>query len=114
VGALVGGTVGAVAGATAGHATGEAVNPTVEEGYWRENFKTRPYFRPGRTYADYHPGYRYGWESASRSDYAGKRFEDVESDLERGWDKARGTASSVWIESRDAARDAWNRVRGGN
>lgn len=114
VGAVVGGAVGAVAGGAAGHATGEAVNPTVEEGYWRENYKNRPYFRAGRNYSDYQPAYKYGWESASRNDYAGKKFEDVESDLERNWDKARGTSSTAWNESREATRDAWNRVRRGN
>lgn len=114
VGAVVGGTIGAVAGGATGHAAGEAINPTLEEGYWRENFTNRPYFRPGKNYTDYQPAYRYGWESASRSDFAGKRFEDVETDLERGWDKARGTASTAWNESREATRDAWNRIRGGN
>ncbi|MEP6994813.1 MAG: hypothetical protein ABI968_09855 [Acidobacteriota bacterium] len=114
VGAVVGGAIGAVAGAAAGHATGEAVNPTVEEGYWRENFKNRPYFSAGRNFDDYHPAYRYGWESASRRDLAGKRFEEVESDLERGWDKARGASKSAWSDSREATRDAWNRIRGGN
>jgi hypothetical protein len=114
VGAVVGGAVGAVAGGAAGHAAGEAVNPTVEEGHWRENFRSRPYYREGKSFSDYHPAYRYGWESASRPDYAGKRFEDVEGDLERGWDKARGGVTIAWIEVREATRDAWNRVRSGN
>ncbi|HEY4231572.1 MAG TPA: hypothetical protein VGO79_15490 [Thermoanaerobaculia bacterium] len=114
VGAVVGGAVGAVAGGAAGHAAGEAVNPTVEEAYWQENYKTRPYFSPGSTYADYSSAYRYGWESAGRNDYQSRRFEDVESDLERGWDSARGATTRTWSEAREATRDAWNRVRGGN
>ena len=114
VGAVVGGAIGAVAGGATGHAAGEAVNPTVEEGYWRENYKNRPYFRSGKNYSDYQPAYKYGWESAGHPNYSGKRFEDVETDLARDWDKARGTASTTWTESREATRDAWNRVRGGN
>lgn len=114
VGAVVGGAIGAVTGAATGHAAGEAVNPTVEEGYWRENYKNRPYFKQGQGYSDYQPAYRYGWESAGRGDYAGKRFEDIESELERGWSKARGGVSTAWTDAREATRDAWNRVRGGN
>ena len=114
VGAAIGGVVGAVAGGAAGHAAGEAVNPTVEEGYWRENYNKRPYYQSGQEFSEFQPAYRYGWESAGRSDFEGKRFEDVESDLERGWDKARGTANRTWSDAREATRDAWNRVRGGN
>jgi len=114
VGAVVGGAVGAVAGGAAGHAAGEAVNPTVEDAYWQENYKGRPYFQSGKTYADYRPAYRYGWESAGRGDFLNRRFEDVESDLERGWDSARGGATTAWTDVREVTRDAWNRVRGGN
>jgi len=34
----------------------------------------------------------------------------VETDLERGWDKARGTSRQTWNEARNATRDAWPRV----
>ena len=37
---------------------------------------------------------------------------DFEADLERGWDKARGTSSAAWHDVKDAARDAWEHVRG--
>ncbi len=114
VGAVVGGAVGAVAGGAAGHAAGEAVNPTVEDAYWHENYRTRPYFKTGQSYSEYQPAYRYGWEAAGRNEYQSKRFEDVESDLERGWDSARGGAALAWTEAREATHDAWKRVRGGN
>ena len=68
---------------------GEAVNPTEEDAYWREHHTSRAYFKSGRTYDDYRPAYAYGWESAGH--YHGRKFEDVESDLSRGWDKARGS-----------------------
>ena len=112
IGAVVGTVVGAIAGGLAGKGVAEAVNPTTEDAFWRENYKTRPYAgsataAPGVTAADtgssftyeedYRPAYRYGWESRSR--YKGKRFEDVESDLGRDWDRAK-----------EATRDAWHRV----
>jgi hypothetical protein len=111
VGAVVGGAVGAVAGGAAGHAAGEALDPTVESAYWRENYKNRPYYQTGKTYSDYEPAYRYGWESATRRDLAGRKFEEVERDLERGWDRARGGARESWYDIKDATRDAWQRVR---
>src|SRR4051812_45662249 len=42
-GALVGGAIGAVAGGLAGKGAAEAVNPTIEDAYWRDNYKNRPY-----------------------------------------------------------------------
>ncbi|HEV7485500.1 MAG TPA: hypothetical protein VGQ65_07435 [Thermoanaerobaculia bacterium] len=109
IGAAVGGAIGAVAGGLAGKAAGEAVNPTEEDTYWREHHTSRPYFKSGRTYDDYRPAYAYGWESAGR--YHGRKFEDVESDLSRGWDKARGATRSEWSDMKAATRDAFDRAQ---
>lgn len=109
-GALVGGTIGAVAGGAAGHAAGEALDPTIESEYWRENYRRRPYYEPGTDYSAYEPAYRYGWESASHPDYRERPFEDAEPDLERRWRKR--AAGHDWNRSREAVRDAWERVRG--
>ncbi len=111
VGAVVGGAIGAVAGGAAGHAAGEAVNPTVEAEFWRQNYNKRPYYVTGKPYSEYEPAYKYGWESASRPEYRDRKFQDVESDLERGWDKARGTTGHAWRDAKDATRDAWDRIR---
>jgi hypothetical protein len=111
VGAVVGGAIGAVVGGAAGHAAGEAVNPTVEREYWSKNFKNRPYYRSGKEYSEYEPAYRFGWESAGRKDYAGKKFDEVEPELERNWNSTQG-ARGPWTDSREATRDAWSRVRG--
>lgn len=111
IGSAIGGAIGAVAGGLAGKAAGEAVNPTEEDAYWRDNHKSRPYFQSGRSYDDYAPAYRYGWESASRPEYHGRRFDDVESDLSRGWDKVRGKSRSEWNDMKLATRDAFERVQ---
>jgi uncharacterized protein YcfJ len=112
VGAVVGGVVGAVAGGAAGRGAAELVNPTEEEKFWRDNYRNRPYYRAGWEYTEYEPAYRYGWESAARPEYRERRFEDVETDLERGWDRAKGTTRRTWYDVKDATRDAWDRVRG--
>ena len=111
VGAAVGGVVGAVAGGAAGHAAGEAVNPTEEAAFWRENYNKRPYYVTGKPYDEYEPAYRYGWESAGRPEYRGRKFNEVEGDLEKGWDKAKGTTGRAWHDVKDATRDAFDRIR---
>ena len=112
VGAVIGGAAGAVAGGAAGHSVAEGLDPTVEDDYWRKTYSTRPYYRAGSTYEEYEPAYRYGWESASRPEYRGREFDEVESDLERGWEKAKGKTREGWRDVKAATRDAWNRVRG--
>jgi hypothetical protein len=87
-----------------------AFNPMLEEAYWRENYRRRPYYMPSRTFADYQCAFRYGWENAMRREFRGRSFEQVERWLERGWTGKLIT----WKESREAVRDAWNRVRAGH
>jgi uncharacterized protein YjbJ (UPF0337 family) len=110
VGAAVGGAIGGVAGGLAGKGVAESVNPTEEEGYWRENFRTRPYYQGGREFDYYSPVYRYGWESAARPEYSGRRFEDIENDLGSNWTRARGASRAEWNDVRHATRDAFERV----
>jgi uncharacterized protein YjbJ (UPF0337 family) len=110
VGALVGGAIGAVAGGAAGKGVAESVNPTVEDEYWRNEHKTRPYITKDKSYDYYQPAYKYGWESASKPNYMGRRFEEVEPDLEKNWSSYRGTHNAEWRDVRDATRDSYTRV----
>jgi hypothetical protein len=107
IGTVVGAAAGAVVGGLAGKTIAEDVNPSDEETYWRENYPTRPYAK-NNSYEEYGPAYRYGWESYGL--YAGRRFDDVEIDLERDWEKAKGKSRLVWHHAKDATRDAWDRV----
>ena len=113
VGAVVGGAIGAVAGGAAGHAAGEALDPTVEDKYWQENYKKRPYFRSGKEYSEYRPAYRYGWESARRPEFRHRTFEDLEDELAAEWRRERSAVADDWNLYRDAVRDAWQRIRHG-
>ena len=110
-GTAVGAVVGGVAGALAGHGVARALNPKEEDEYWRENFATRPYVEPGSEYGAYQPAYRYGWEATAR--HQGRPFEEIEPDLRRNWDEARGQSALGWDHARDAVRDAWHRARRG-
>ncbi len=100
--------VGVGAGAaTGGKGAAEAVNPTVEDEYWRHNYSSRPYASTG-SYEEFQPAYQYGWESFSR--YRGRKFDDVEPDLRRDWEKGKTNTRLGWEKARSAARDAWDRV----
>jgi hypothetical protein len=107
-GAVVGAAVGAVAGGLAGKGVAEAIDPTREDAYWRDNYRSRPYYDASTPYDAYQPAYRYGWES--RAKYPARKFEDVETDLERGWDRAKGKSQLAWDRAKHATRDAWQRL----
>jgi hypothetical protein len=108
VGAAVGGAIGAATGALTGRGAAEAVNPTVEDAYWRENYLKRDYAEKSRPYTDYQPAYKYGWEARGRS--GNRPFREVESELERGWDKVKGESKLAWAQARHATSDAWHRI----
>ncbi|HEX7810874.1 MAG TPA: hypothetical protein VF460_03110 [Burkholderiales bacterium] len=107
-GALVGAAVGAVAGGLVGKGAAEAIDPTVEEAYWKEHYATEPYYKPGRTYKDYAPAYRAGYEGRTR--HRARTFDEVERDLEIEYNKRRAENGPLWEESRAPARAAWDRV----
>jgi phage tail tape-measure protein len=107
VGAVVGAAVGAVAGGAAGHGVAAAIDPDVEDAYWRDNYSSRPYVKPGAPYTDYRDAYRYGWESRGRST---STWDDASNDLERGWDKAKTESRLGWNDAKQAVRDGWHRV----
>ena len=110
IGTAVGAVVGAVAGGLAGKGAAEAIDPTAEDAYWRENYKTRPYVTGTTRYDEVAPAYRFGWEA--RQKHQGKKFEEVEPNLRQDWEKTRtsGATNLTWDKAGAAARDAWNRV----
>jgi len=81
-----------------------------QDEYWRDNYGSRPYTHADRAYEYYQPAYKYGHESAFF--YGGRPWDqEVEADLARGWEQARGESNCTWAESRDAVRDAYERTQ---
>ena len=68
------------------------------------------YYKPDYDYQnDYQPAYRYGTQA--RANQADRTWDtSLESDLERGWDKAKGNSRMAWSEAKGAVRDAWHGV----
>jgi hypothetical protein len=108
VGTVVGAAAGAVAGGLAGKAIAERIDPTVENAYWQENYRAKPYIRSDYTYDDYGPAYMYGVENYAR--HNGAPFDEVESDLGRDWQRAKGKSRLAWDDAKHATRDSWQRL----
>src|SRR5688500_13006547 len=108
IGAVAGAAIGAVAGGYAGKAVEEQLDPTTEDAYWRKNYRNRPYVESDADYEAYRPAYQYGWESRTR--HTGRRFDEVEPELEMGWGERRSQSDLAWDKAKFAARDAWDRV----
>lgn len=110
-GAVVGAVVGGVAGGYAGKGIAEAIDPTAEEAYWRENYRNRDYVESGRSYEDYQPAYRTGYEGFRTYGAQGRRFEEVEPDLRRDYEAGGSSSAGLkWEQAKGATRDAWHRL----
>jgi hypothetical protein len=81
-----------------------------DESFWRDNYKTRPYFDESRSFEEYRPAYKYGYDSANR---IGRRpWNEAEPDLRSGWDRYEGRGQSTWEEVKESVKDAWDRITG--
>ena len=85
----------------------ERVNPAVEEAHWRKHFLREPYYERGYSFDDYLPGYRTGWEGRIR--YEGRTYEQCERDLQRDYQRNRGSSQLDWAKCRHAVRAGWDR-----
>lgn len=108
VGTVVGAVAGAVGGAKAGDAIAERINPTEYHDYFQANYQAAPYYSAGREWSDYQPAYQYGYDTYGQ--YRGQRFEDIEGDLERSWERTKADSRLAWNEARAAVRDGWHHI----
>ncbi len=100
--------IGAATGAVAGQSAAELLDPAVEDAYWSEAYGKREYASRDTPYTEYQPAFRYGWESHAR--FGRQAFHEVETELERGWEAAKGKSKLAWAQAKHATRDAWNRL----
>lgn len=105
VGTVVGAAVGAVVGGLAGKGIAEKIDPTREDAYWREHH-ARQGWAKGRSYDEFQPAYRVGYEGYARHGGVGS-FEDREDELRRNYESQRAKLS--WEEARPASRAAWQK-----
>ncbi len=108
IGAVVGATIGGALGGSAGESIAREVNPTLEETYWEQNYRTRPYVVAEYDFETYRPAYRSGIDSFRSS--PGQSFDSLEPSLRNNWTIARGNSKLEWEQARLAARDAFSRL----
>jgi len=108
IGTAVGAVVGGVTGGLTGMTIAEVIDPEEDDAYWADNFRKRPYTSPHSSFKQYQPAYQYGRQAVIQHD--GKSFDEVEEDLQQGWQTARGNSRLSWNRARSAARDAWDRT----
>lgn len=111
LGAVVGAVVGSVIGGLVGKSAGEATNPTIEETYWRENYRHRPYAHPDRAYEAYQLAYQIGYEGYIAHADEITAYPEIEPELQREYDRRNDGTSVDWDSARYAVRDAWERAR---
>lgn len=108
VGMAAGAIAGGILGAAAGDSIAEAVNPTTYTEHWKTNYVTTPYFATGREWRDYEPAYNLGYNAYASN--RGRKFDELESDLERTWEATKGNSRLAWNEAKSAVRDGWHYV----
>jgi len=110
VGALIGAVAGGLTGGYVGNEVAKSIDPKVEESYWEQHHRERPYVEKGVTWDHYRPAYRYGVTSAAKRENGNETFEEMESRLRRGWGHSHGKSSLTWEQARPAVQDAYDRA----
>ena len=108
LGTVAGAIVGGLVGAAAGKGLAEAVDPTAEDAYWSDTYNTRPYVSANESYDTYRPAYHYGVDAYGK--YQGKRFDEIEPQLQSEWENSKSNAVLPWKRAKDAARDSYSRI----
>jgi hypothetical protein len=111
IGTIIGGIVGAMGGWWSGRAVAEAATAITkdDDAFYRSRFQTSSGRVSGRTYDDVKPAYYLGQLASRNPDYRNRSFEDVESDLNRGW--TANNKYGAWNDVRDYAREGFTRGR---
>lgn len=102
---------GGALGAVLGNRAAEAADQREDLGHFQQIFKSMPYYVHGLDWHDYAPAYRYGLETHAR--HRGQALEQVESQLQGGWEAAAHFGSRLqWTQARPAVAHAWASLEG--
>lgn len=106
----VGGAMGEAADAvrSAGRGIRDRFDAAAEERYWREQYRSEPYYDAEMTYEDYAPAYQLGYEAWDR--HRGRGFDEVADELRAEYESGRSGGRLSWERARAATRAAWDRV----
>jgi len=113
IGTLIGGIAGAVGGWWTGRAVSEAASAltTDDDSYYRSHYESSSNRLADRGYEHVRPAYHLGHVAAHNPDYANRSWNDVESDLQRGWNADASREYGDWSTVRPYASEGFNRGR---
>ena len=80
--------------------------------YQREfqaSYEKEPYYREGNAWSDYEPAYKYGYDRFG-AENAARKWDEIETDLEQGWERVKGESRLAWAEAKQAVRQGWDRL----
>lgn len=110
VGLVIGGLAGALGGWWTGHKVADAMQEDDDHAF-RTHYESSSQRVADRAYEDVRPAYVAGHLAARNPDYANKPFEDVATDLQRGWSGDVAAKLGDWSNARPYARAAYERAR---
>ncbi len=105
---------GATSGSMTGTGGGSRPDWQARMPYYRDRWQSRYGASGQHRWEDWEPGYRYGYEMARDPRFQGKRWTEIEHDLQRHyneWASRHGLSSrpdSGWDRVREATREAWD------
>ncbi|MEP6691165.1 MAG: hypothetical protein ABJD07_08405 [Gemmatimonadaceae bacterium] len=111
IGTIIGGIAGAASGWWAGRTVSEAMTGYTPEDdkHYRDSYEKSSDRLADRSYDDVRPAYQLGHVAAANPDYSGKKFDEIEGDLRKGWDSAGQKAKHEWEHVRGYVNDAYTR-----
>ncbi len=112
VGTVIGGVAGALGGWWAGRAVAEAAGGLSHEDddYFREHYSAQPNRPADRAYDDVRSAYYLGHIASNNPNFTAREFDEVEPELERGWNSA-GERAGSWASVRGYANAGYARGR---
>lgn len=112
VGTLIGGIAGALGGWWAGRAVAEAASSLSheDEEYFRAHYDSLPERPADRAYDDVRSAYYLGQIAAHNPNFTAREFDEVEPELERGWEPY-ADKYGTWTSVRPYAAEGFSRGR---
>jgi len=111
VGLVLGGLAGALGGWWAGRGISDAITAD-DEAELRAQYRESPHHLADRSYEDVSAAYVAGHLAGRNPEYAGRSFEEIEPDLQRGWNAEVTKQYGEWRAVRVFAQSAFDRARG--
>ncbi|CAN5922955.1 hypothetical protein BH11GEM2_BH11GEM2_11100 [soil metagenome] len=113
IGTIIGGIAGAMGGWWSGRAVTEAASSVSknDDEYYRGHYESSPSRLADRSYDDVKPAYHIGQVASHNPDYANKNWNDVSTDLQRGWSGDNTKKYGDWNSVSGYASEGFTRGR---